>query len=188
MPKASDLKKGEVVEYRSAPHIVKHIDVKSPSSRGAATLYKIRLRHVKTGQKVDASLKGDENLAAVDFERRRMSYSYHDGEALVFMDDEDFSQHPLREEELGDDRLYIIENMEGIVGLFVEGGLIAIELPQSVTMAIDETSPGIKGASASARTKPATFATGLVVQVPEYLEPGELVKINTEDGRFMSRA
>lgn len=188
MPKASDLKKGDVVEYKGAPHIIKHIDVKSPSSRGAATLYKIRMNHVKTRQKVDASLKGDESLNDLDFERRKMTYSYHDGDALVFMDDEDFSQHPLTEQELGDDRLYIVDNMTGLAGLYVEGGLIGVELPQSVVMAIADTSPGIKGASASARTKPATFATGLVVQVPEYLEPGEEIKINTEDGRYMSRA
>ncbi len=188
MPKAAELKKGDVVEYKGAPHIIKHIDVKSPSSRGASTLYKIRMNHVKTRQKIDLSLKGDEVLAEVDFERRKMSYSYHDGEAFVFMDDEDYSQHLLSDEELADDRLYIVDNMEGIVGLLVEGGLIAVALPQSVTMIITETSPGIKGASASARTKPATFATGLVVQVPEYLEQGERIKINTEDGRFMSRA
>jgi elongation factor P len=78
--------------------------------------------------------------------------------------------------------------MEDIAGLFVEGGLIAVELPKSVIMTVEDTAPGIKGASASARTKPATFATGLVVQVPEYLETGEQIKINTEDGRYMSRA
>lgn len=188
MPKASEFKKGDVVDYKGAPHIIKHIDVKSPSSRGASTLYKIRINHVKTRQKADLSLKGDESLDAVDFERRKMTYSYHDGEALVFMDDADFSQHTLTEEELGDDRLFIVDNMEGIIGLFVDDVLIALELPQSVVMDITETSPGIKGASASARTKPASFATGLVIQVPEYLEPGEQVKINTEDGRFMSRA
>ena len=188
MPKASELKKGEVVEYKGAPHIIKHIDVKSPSSRGAVTLYKIRMNHIKTRQKIDLSLKGDELLPAVNFERRKMTYSYHDGQSLVFMDDEDYSQHLLGEEDLGDDRLYLVDNLDAIIGLFVEDGLIGIELPQSVVMAIADTTPGIKGASASARTKPATFATGLVIQVPEYLEPGELVKINTEDGRFMSRA
>ena len=188
MPKASDLKRGDVVEYKGAPHIVKQVVAKSPSSRGAATLYKIRLTHVKTGQKVDESLKGDELLADTDFERRRMQYSYKDGEAYVFMDDEDYSQHTLNETELGDDRLYIFDGMDSVTGLMVDGQLIGIELPQSLVMTVADTAPGIKGASASARTKPATMATGLVIQVPEYLEPGEQIKINTEDGRFMSRA
>lgn len=188
MTKASDFKKGDVVEYKGAPHIIKHIDVKSPSSRGAATLYKIRMNHVKTGQKVDESFKGDVILADVDFERRKMQFSYIDTDGYVFMDDEDYSQHTLNEGDLGDDRLYIFDGMEGVLALIVEGQVIGIELPQSMVMTVVDTAPGIKGASASARTKPATMATGLVVQVPEYLESGEQIKVNTEEGRFMSRA
>ena len=188
MPKASELTKGDVVEYKGAPHIVKQIVTKSPSSRGSATLYKIRINHVKTGQKVDASLKGDDLLMAIDFERRKMQYSYRDGDGYVFMDEEDYSQHTLSDTELGDDQLYIFDGMDAVVGLIVEGQLIGIELPQSIVMTVADTAPGIKGASASARTKPATMSTGLVIQVPEYLEPGEQIKINTEDGRFMSRA
>ena len=188
MPKACDLKKGDVVELKGAPHIVKKIEVRSPSSRGAATLYKVRFNHAKTGRKVDESLKGDDMLADIDFERRKVQYSYRDGDAYVFMDEEDYAQYNLTESELGDDCFYIFEGMENLVGMFVEGLLVAIELPQSVVMIISDTSPGIKGASASARTKPAHFETGLVIQVPEYIETGETVKINTEDNRFMSRA
>lgn len=188
MPKASELKKGDVVGYKGAPHVIKQIESKSPSSRGASTLYKIRMNHVKTGQKVDESFKGDDSLDDIDFERRKMQYSYKDGGGYVFMDDEDYSQHTLSETELGDDRLYIFERMESVVGLIVDGQLIAIELPQSMIMTVDDTTPGIKGASASSRTKPATLTTGLIVQVPEYLEPGEQIKVNTEDNRFMSRA
>ncbi len=188
MPRASELKKGEVVGYKGAPHIIKQIEVKSPSSRGANTLYKIRMKHATTGQKADETFKGDDMLADIDFERRKMQYSYMDGENYVFMDDEDYSQHTLSTDDLGDDRLFIFEGMESVVGMLVEGHLVAIELPQSVVMTVVETAPGIKGASASARTKPATMATGLVVQVPEYLEQGEAIKINTENWTFMSRA
>ena len=73
------------------------------------------------------------------------------------------------------------------MGLLVDGQMIGIELPQSVVMEVTDTAPGIKGASASARTKPATFSTGLIIQVPEYLEVGERVKINTQEGKYMSR-
>ena len=103
MTKASDFKKGDVVEYKGAPHIIKHIDVKSPSSRGAATLYKIRMNHVKTGQKVDESFKGDVILADVDFERRKMQFSYIDTDGYVFMDDENYEQYPLQAEIVGED-------------------------------------------------------------------------------------
>lgn len=188
MPKASDLKRGDVVEYKGQPHLVKKIEVRSPSSRGAATLYKVRLNHAKTGQKVDESFKGDDMLPDIDFERRSMQFSYIEGENYIFMDEEDYSQHQLSKEELGEDHLFITDNLQGILGLLVDGQLIGIELPHTVVMTITETSPGIKGASASARTKPATFSTGLIVQVPEYLDVGEIVKINTEELSFISRA
>lgn len=188
MPKASELKKGDVVEHRGEPHVVKQIEVKSPSSRGAVTLYKVRMNHVTTGQKVDISCRGDDQLPDVDFERRKMQFSYIDGDGYVFMDEEDYSQHTLGTTELGDDRLYLVEGMEAVTGLLVDGNLAGIDLPHSVVMVIEDTAPGIRGASASARTKPATTATGLVVQVPEYLDVGERIRINTEDGRFMSRA
>lgn len=188
MPKACELKKGDVVIHKGAPHVVKTIDVRSPSSRGAATLYKVRMNHVKTGQKVDESFKGEDLLTEADFERRKIQFSYRDGDSFVFMDDEDYSQYALNDDELGDDRLYITEGMEGLQGLLVDGLMIAIELPQAVVMSVIETSPVVKGASASARTKPAHFDTGLVIQVPEYLDVGESVKISTEDNRFISRA
>jgi len=188
VPKASELKKGDVVEYKGSPHIIKKIESKSPSSRGANTLYKIRMNHAKTGQKVDESLKGDDILSNIDFERRKMQYSYMDGDNYVFMDDENYDQLMLSRDDLGDDSLYIFEGMESILGLIVDEKIIGIELPKSIIMTVEDTSPGIKGASASARTKPATMSTGLVIQVPEYLEQGEQIKISTDTNIFMSRA
>jgi len=188
VPKASDLKRGDVIEYKGQPHLVKKIEVRSPSSRGAATLYKVRLNHAKTGQKVDESFKGDDMLPDIDFERRSMQFSYIDGENYIFMDESDYSQHQIAKDELGDDHLFIVENLQGIMGLLVDSQLIGIELPSTVIMEITDTTPVIKGASASARTKPATFSTGLVVQVPEYLGIGESIKINTDEVSFVSRA
>jgi len=78
--------------------------------------------------------------------------------------------------------------MEGLLALVVDGALLGIELPATMSFEIVDCAPGIKGASASARTKPATLSTGLVVQVPEYLEPGEVIKVNTDTGEYMSRA
>ncbi|MGB0692760.1 MAG: elongation factor P-like protein YeiP, partial [Pseudomonadales bacterium] len=78
--------------------------------------------------------------------------------------------------------------LDGITALLVEDSLVAIDLPQSVVVEIVETAPGIKGASANARTKPATLSTGLIVQVPEYIEQGEMIKVNTTNAKFMARA
>ena len=187
MPKASELKRGGVVEINGNAYIVHQIEMKSPSSRGANTLYKVRFYDVRSKQKLDETFKGDDMLGEVDLERRQVKFSYMDDEFYVFMDTEDYSQYHLSPDMMSEQLPYITEGLEGVMGLLVNGEFVAIELPQSVVLEIAECAPGIKGASASARNKPATFATGLVVQVPEYLEVGERVRINTQEARYMSR-
>lgn len=188
MPKASELKRGMVVEINGSAFIVHQIEVKAPSSRGANTLYKVRFYDVRSKQKLDETYKGDDILGDVDLERRQVQFSYLDDSFYVFMDLEDYSQYHLSPDMMSEQLPYITEGLEGVMGLLVNGEFVAIELPQSVVLEIVECAPGIKGASASARSKPATFATGLVIQIPEYLEVGERVRINTQEARYMSRA
>ncbi len=188
MPKASDLKKGMVVEINDEPYSVKDIVVKNPSSRGASTLYKIRFNHLKTGQKRDESLKGDDLLKDVDCARVVVQFSYKDGDEYTFMNLESYEQYTINHDDIAESCLYLTEGLEGIVAVLLEDKLVAIEVPATVSMQIIETSPAIKGATAAARTKPAMLSTGLEVQVPEYIETGEIIKINTGTASFMSRA
>ncbi len=188
MAKASELKKGMVVEVNGAPHVVKQIEVRNPSSRGASTLYKVRFNNLKTGQKLDESLKGDDLFKEADYVRAKAQFSYVDGENFVFMNSEDYTQYMLSGGDLEGQTGYLIDGLEGVVVLLVDDEAIGIELPSSVVMAIVETSPAIKGATASARTKTAMLTTGIEIQVPEYLEVDDLIKVNTETGKFMSRA
>jgi elongation factor P len=188
MLKASDLKKGLVVEINGIAHSVKQIEVRNPSSRGAATLYKVRLNNLKTGQKLDETFKGDDMLKEADCVRAKVQYSYLDDNNYIFMDMEDFSQYTLSADDLEGKIEYLTEGLEGIIALLIDDMPLAIELPSSVTLTVVETPPSIKGATASGRTKTAQLTTGLEVQVPEYLETGDIVKINTETGKFMSRA
>ena len=187
MPKASELKRGGVVEINGNAYIVHNIEVKAPSSRGANTLYKVRFYDVRSKAKLDETFKGDDVLGEVALERRQIQFSYMDDAFYVFMDNEDYNQYHLSPDMMVGQLPYVTEGLEGIVGLLVNGEIVAIELPQSVVLEIAECAPGIKGASASARSKPATFASGLVIQVPEYLEVGERVRINTQEARYMSR-
>ena len=188
MPKVNELKRGQIIEINNVPHAVKTIDCKSPSSRGASTIYKIRYNNLVTGQKLDESYKADDVLKEADCQKVRAQYSYLDGDNVVFMDVEDYSQYSLSLDDLGEDITYITESLDGITALLSDGNVLGIELPQVVELEIIETDPSIKGASATGRTKPARFATGLEIQVPEYLSAGEVVKINTATGKFMSRA
>jgi elongation factor P len=188
MPKVSELKKGDVVEIDGIPHVVKQLESRSPSSRGASTLYKVRFNNLITGQKRDETLKGEDLLPESDSQKVQVQFSYIDDNQYVFMNVEDYSQYMLSVDSLEDQLEYLTDGLEGITALLVDGNIVAVDLPQSVVMEITETAPGIKGASASARTKPATLSTGLIVQVPEYIETGERVKVNTTNGKFMSRA
>jgi elongation factor P len=188
MPKANELKNGMVIDISGIPHVVKQIEVKSPSARGAATLYHIRYNNMQTGQKLDETYKGDDLLKEADCERVPVQFSYEDGDNWVFMNSEDFSQYELPLEDIEDMKGYITPDMEGLQALIMDGKLLTLILPASVELAVVETPPSMKGASATSRTKPAKLSTGLEVQVPEYIETGEIVRVSTQTGKFQSRA
>ncbi|WP_299726080.1 elongation factor P-like protein YeiP [uncultured Endozoicomonas sp.] len=185
---ARELKRGQIVSIDGLYYQVRLVEAKSPSARGAQTLYKVRFNAVPGGQKLEQTLTGDILLADVDMQRRGVTLLYREGDECTFMDSEDYSQYLVNASTIEEQLLYIADNAEGIVALLVEGQLLSIDLPASVALEIVDTTPGIKGASAAARTKPARLSTGLEVQVPEYLSNGEVIKVNTETGKFMSRA
>jgi elongation factor P len=188
MPKASDIKKGSAIELNGKVFFVKEISKLTPSGRAGASLYRMRMYDVATGLKADESFKADEVISLADFSRRSATFSYIDGNEYIFMDAEDYTPYTFNKESIEEELLFITEETEGIQVLIVNEAPVAIELPSSVDLVIVETDPSIKGASASARTKPATLTTGLTVQVPEYIANGEKIKVNTSEHKFMSRA
>ena len=188
MPKANQLKKNQIVKINNEIYQVAQITSQTPSARGAATLYKVRYNQVKTGQKLDQVYKGDDFIESADLERRKVQFLYFDGESYVFMREEDYSQFNLTAEQLQSQSQWLFEGMEDIDGLFLDGVLFAVVLPHTIVLEITDTAPSVKGASATARTKPATVSTGAEVQVPEYMATGEMIKINTETGEYISRA
>jgi len=188
MPKASDLKTGSVVEIDGGVYIARQIDKRNPSARGASTLYKVRFFNVRSGHKLEQTLKGDDFLKDGDLTRTSVQFSYREGDMITFMDTGNYSQYTLDADALEEQLGYITEDLEGMIAMLVDGEIIGIEVPQTVVLEITETAPGIKGASATARTKPATLSTGLEIQVPEYLETGERIKVNTANAKFLSRA
>jgi elongation factor P len=184
---AKDFKRRMVVEIDGAPHMIEHIQVQTPSARGAATLYKIKARNLKTKNRVEKSYRGTDSLNESSFERKPIQYLYRDDDELHFMDSGDFTQFSFRADDLADQVPYMTENMEGVEALVVDDEVIAIDLPDTVEMTITETAPGVRGNSATGRTKPATLATGHVIQVPEHLEEGTLVRVDTRTGEYLGR-
>jgi len=186
--KANEIKKGAVIEVDGQKVVIKQVTVQSPSSRSGSTLYKVKGQNVVSRQKFERSFKGDEVVGEVDFVRRPVQLLFRDADGCTFMDSESYEQFVIAEAMIEEELSYISEGLEGMTALIADGELLGIDLPSTVSLAITECSPGIKGASAAARTKPATLSTGLVVQVPEYLTEGEVIKVNTETGEYMSRA
>jgi len=188
MPKATEIKKGFAVSLNGKVLLVKDIDVTKPSARGSSTVYRFRFSDLATGSKVEERFKADDIINTVEMNKRPSTFSYVDGDDYVFMDSEDYTQYNFKKPDIEDELLFITEGTQGISVVLIDGNPVSVELPASVELTIEETTPSIKGASASARTKPATFPTGLIVQVPEYIATGDTIIINTAERKFMSRA
>ncbi len=188
MPNASDLKRGGRVEIDGEPFVVLDVHFQSPSARGAATLVKTKVRNLRTGNVFDKTFKAQDRIVEPQVELRAVQYLYADDDGFHFMDAESYEQFCLRADEIGDAAGYLKEGLAGIRSVLFNDRVISIELPQTLTLRVEQTDPAIKGATAQAQTKPATLETGLVIQVPSYLESGELVLVDTREARFISRA
>ncbi|MEM6639751.1 MAG: elongation factor P-like protein YeiP [Pseudomonadota bacterium] len=187
MPKASEIKRGQIVRYKDKVCAVRRIEVRTPSSRGSNTLYKMKLQDVQSKQNIDDTFKGDDTFEDADLIRRASSYSYFDGELYVFMDDEDYTQYSFNADDLDGQLGYLTEGLSGIVVMLIDGQPVGINLPASVDLEITETAPAMKGGTVTKRSKPAILAGGLEVQIPEYLATGETIRVNTETGEYVSR-
>jgi elongation factor P len=188
MIKACDLKKTSVIDIDGTPHIIQNISQQSPTARGGGTIYKVRFRNVSTKQKVDKTYRSDDALQEATFDTKEVQYLYLDGDRYTFMDLENYEQFELFKEDIEECLPFLLEDMEGIHALISEGKVLTLRMPDTIELEIVECPPAMKGASATSRTKPATLTTGLVVQVPEYIEPGEVIKVDTKERKFLSRA
>lgn len=187
MLKASGLSKGKVVKINGHPYQVKHVETQTPSARGANTLYKVRYASLPSGQKLEQTYKGNDTLEEMELERHPVSLLFNDPQGYTFMDLENYEQYSLTVESLETEAPWLTDGLEGITALLLNGHIIAIELPATIDMPIAETAPVVKGATATNRNKPATLENGQTLMVPEYLENGEVIRINTESGKYMSR-
>ena len=185
---AKEIKPGTVVNYNGAPVLINAVTVQTPSARGAATLYKFRGRNLVAKQKVDLTLKGTESLDEADFQRRDVKLMYLDATDMHLLDQVDYNQYSLPLEDVEAGRPYITEGLEGMRALIYNDECVGLQLPLTVELLVTQCDPGVKGDSATKRSKPATLETGLIVQVPEYLSQGERVKVDTRTGDYLSRA
>lgn len=185
---ASDFKRGLRVELDGDPYVVLDVHFQSPSARGASTLVKAKVRNLRTGNVFDRTFRSADRVDEPQLEMRPVQFLYADGDTYHFMDTESYDQFTLEGEEIGDVAAYLLEGLAGLRSVRFNDRVISIELPQTVVMRIEHTDPALKGATAQAQTKAATLETGLVIQVPSYLESDELIQVDTREGRFLGRA
>ena len=148
---------------------------------------RVKLRNIRSGALSDQKLRSEDTLNRATLDEREMQYLYKDGDDYYFMDTTSYDQIHISSETLGDSVNYLKPEML-IQAEFYGSEPMGIELPQAVDLKVLDTTPGIKGATASAQVKPATLETGIVVQVPPFVNPGDMVRINTETGEYLSRA
>jgi elongation factor P len=180
----TDIRKGLRIVMDGVPyHVVEHQFVK-PGKGQAFT--RCRIRNLTNGNVVERTWKSGESVELADVEERKMTYSWAEGEQLVFMDTNTGDQIHVDKVKVGDDARWITEGMDVEVTLF-NNNPIGVELPANVVMQIVSSEPGIKGDTASGATKPATLATGAVVNVPLFIKEGEWIKIDTSTGQYLER-
>ena len=186
--KAFDIKKGNVVEHNGGVYQIRDIERSSPQGRGGNVRFRFIMYSVPGGNKLDASFDADDNLSEVELLRRQSTYSYKDGDAFVFLDDEDYTPYTLDADVVGDDAGYIVDELSGCYVQIIDDQPVALQLPQTVAIEVVETPPELKGGTATKRPKPAKLSTGLEIMVPEYIANGERVLVNTTTGEFAGRA
>jgi elongation factor P len=186
--KASDIKRGNVVEYNNTVYQVRDVERSAPTARGGNVTFRFTMYSVPGGSKYDLSLRADDELKEVDLVRRNATFSYMDGENYVFMDDEDYTQYLLGTDAIGDNAGYITEGLAGCFVQLIDEQPVALQLPQTVTLEVVDTPPELKGGTATKRPKPAKLNTGIEIQVPEYISNGEKVLVSTVTGEFAGRA
>jgi elongation factor P len=159
-------------------------DLNTPGNWRA--ILQLKVRNLKTLAITQNRVKPDDKVKLAYLDTRKMQYSYREGDNFIFMDSETFDQVPLKAEFVGDKITFLRENDEVLVTMY-EGKPLDFQLPGTVELSVVDTEPGIKGATAAAQTKPATMETGLVVQVPSFINKGDVIKIDTEDGKYIGR-
>jgi elongation factor P len=186
--KASDVRKGSVIEHNNTVYQVRDIERSSPQGRGGNVTFRFTMYSVPAGGKYDLSLRADDELKELDLVRREASFSYMDGGAFVFLDTEDFTPYQLDADIIGDMAGYITEGLEGVYVQLIDDAPVAIQLPPNVVLEVVDTPPELKGGTATKRPKPAKLSTGIEIQVPEYISNGEKIYVSTVTGEFGGRA
>jgi elongation factor P len=184
MPSANDIRKGQVIKFNGEPHLVMETQHRTPGNLRA--FVQVKMRNLRYGKALDQRFASTDSMEVLSTDRRTLEFSYVDRDTYAFMDPESYETIELSSTLIGDAKNYLTANGKVEV-LFVDDKPLTVELPSSVNLKVIESADGIKGDTASNVQKPAKLETGLVVQVPLFIKEGEIIRISTDDGSYMSR-
>ncbi len=182
---ATQMRPGMIIKHNDQLHLVFKVEHRTPGNLRA--FIQAKLRNLKSGAMFEHRFRSADAIEKVVVDEVTMEFLYNDGDDYYFMNPEDFEQTVMKHSTLGEAVEYLTPNMQITVSYF-DGIAVGIDLPQTVELTVVETEPGLKSATASSVTKPATMETGLVVQVPPFINEGEKIKIDTSEGTYLSRA
>ena len=181
---ATRLRKGMLIKHENNLCRILELQHITPGNKRGHVLCK--MRDIRSGRLMDNKFRAEDDVERATLDEHEMQFLYKDGDAFHFMNTESYEQIHLTQEVLGDGALYLLPDTL-IKVEFYETEPVGIELPLTVDLKVADTAPGIKGATASAQIKPATMQTGLVVNVPSFINPGDVIRINTETGEYLGR-
>ena len=179
----AEFKKGLKIQFDGQPYTIVDFQHVKPGKGGA--FVRTKLKHMRQGRVIDNTFRAGEKVELVDFEEKRMQFLYKD-DRYNFMDLDTYDQISLSAEEVGDARDFLKENTDVDI-LFIDGSPVTVELPTFMELAITKTDPGVRGDTASGGSKPATLESGAVVQVPLFLNEGDIVKVDTRSAEYLGR-
>jgi elongation factor P len=182
---ATQMRPGMIIKHNNELHAVFSVEHRTPGNLRA--FIQAKLRNLRTGAMFEHRFRSPDPIERVIVDEISMDFLYSDGDDYYFMNTENYEQTHLKRDTLGDSVEYLIPNLQIHVSFF-DGVAVGIELPQTVEMTVIQTEPGLKSATASSVTKPATLETGLVVQVPPFINEGEKIRVDTAEGAYLSRA
>jgi elongation factor P len=180
----SNFRNGLKIVIDGEPYVMTYFQHVKPGKGGA--FVRTKIKNLRNGRVLEKTFRSGERVDEADVEDKTMQYLYQDGEQLIFMDQESYEQFPFTSEQIGEDRKYLVENIEVDV-VFWKGKPINIELPQFIEAAVTQCDPGMKGDTASGATKPATLESGAVIQVPLFIKEGEKIRVDTRTNAYVER-
>ena len=182
---ATQMRPGMIIKHNDQLHLVFKVEHRTPSNLRA--FIQAKLRNLRSGAMFEHRFRSGDAIERVVVDEVAMEFLYSDGDDYYFMNPEDYEQTVLKGSTLGDAVEYLTPNLQIKVSYF-DGQAVGIELPGTVELTVVETEPGLKSATASSVTKPAKTETGLVVQVPPFINEGEKIRVDTSEGSYLSRA